>query len=119
MSLILCTDRITFRAKLDVFRLILIKKYPQFLADNPNFYKDLVHYTIEERNIMAHYLFDTSEGYIEKFNNGGKIGFVKFKVSSDNPAVKILEYDPPKINKILIEIGKYTMALVQFNSDNG
>jgi hypothetical protein len=125
LNFILCTERITCRSKLDIFRLIVEKeaakkgdnKYFKFKNKYPNYYKEMVDCVIEERNIFAHYLFDSMPGYVERFNNEKKIGFIKFKVSEANPKIHVIEYDNDKIDRINNTIKKYGNAIIKLNDD--
>ena len=54
----------------------------EFVKENPNIFSDIKK-LIDERNIVAHYLLDTSEAGKSEYINNGKIGFVKFRNSTE------------------------------------
>lgn len=73
-NLILCHDRLGFEAKRQVFCYIVENKCPIFFKLHPTLNKDLA-YIIEQRNVLAHYLIDTTEDAI----NATEVGFLKMK----------------------------------------
>jgi hypothetical protein len=122
MTFLLCTERINFRGKADIFKLIIDKKenkerFAKFKKENPNIHKDINDYVIEERNIFAHYLFDSTDGYNERYQNEKKIRFIKFKVSKDNPDIQYLEYDNDRILQIQNTIRRCGEAIIGLNED--
>jgi len=124
MLFLLCTERITFRGKADIFRLIIEKesnkeRFAEFIKENPTIFDDLTEYVLEERNIFAHYLFDSTEGYKERYENERKIRFIKFKVSKKNPAIQYLEYDNDRILEVQRIIMKCGEAILKLNEPNG
>jgi len=80
-ELILGNERMGFSNKIQVFEYI-IKTYRQSLFTlNPKIFADLKNLNAE-RNIVAHYLLDTSENGIKVFEQNRSIGFVKFRNST-------------------------------------
>lgn len=126
LTFVLCTERITFRAKLDVFNLIVHKeslkgpenKFAKFVAANPTYHTDLIEKIVEDRNVLAHYLFDSSDGYQERFTKEKVIGFMKFKVSKKNPEVEIIKFDDKKIKELVSLLNKYVDAIINLNESN-
>jgi hypothetical protein len=82
MELILCNERIGFSNKVQVFEYIFKKHKSDFVSNNPKIFSDIKK-LIEERNIIAHYLLDTSENGKAMFDKENKIGFVKFRNSTE------------------------------------
>jgi hypothetical protein len=82
MELILSNERIGFYNKVQVFEYIFKTHRPEFVNANPNIFSDIKK-LIDERNIVAHYLLDTSEAGKKEYINNGKIGFVKFRNSTE------------------------------------
>lgn len=78
-ELILCHDRLGVEAKRQVFLFIIQNYCNDFLKEYPNTSKDLT-FIIEKRNILAHWLLDTSDHGIES----GNLKFVKFKNSTES-----------------------------------
>jgi hypothetical protein len=120
MTFLLCTERITFRGKSDIFKLIIEKKenaarFAEFKKENPSIHNEITEYILEERNIFAHYLLDTAEGYIDRYEKHGIIRFIKFKVSKEKPAVHYLEYNNDRIQKIHKTIIKCGDAIIKLN----
>jgi hypothetical protein len=82
MELMLSNERIGFYNKVQIFEYIFKTHKPEFVKANPNIFSDLKK-LIDERNIVAHYLLDTSETGKEEYINKGNIGFVKFRNSTE------------------------------------
>ena len=64
-------------------------------------------YAIDERNILAHYLLDTSDDWHQRLKQKGEFCFIRYKVSNDYPEVTNICYNQTKIDEIqnkLIEI---------------
>lgn len=76
IDLILGNERITFEAKKQVFK-VMVEKYDNVFAKDGQVFKDLDE-IIKKRNIMAHYLLDSSPEFINTFNFTD-IRFIKFK----------------------------------------
>lgn len=97
-ELILCTDRITFGNKREVFQFILETENPAFLKKHPNFLKNITE-IIKERNIVAHYWLNTSDEAISKIETEPTIELIKFK-----NVISGIVYNDAKIKKILLMI---------------
>ena len=82
MELILCNERISFHSKIQVFQYIFDKHKKEFVSNNLNIFSDIKKLN-DERNIIAHYLLDTSETGKKTFKETGNIGFVKFRNSTE------------------------------------
>lgn len=82
MELILCNEKIGFYNKILVFEYIFKKHKKNFVSNNTNIFSDLKK-LIDERNIAAHFLLDTSENGRLSFQEKGIIGFVKFRNSTE------------------------------------
>jgi len=77
--LIFANERISFESKRQIFTFLLKKHHDPFLIKNPNLIKDLI-YIIEQRNILAHYDYDSDELTKDGLT---QINFVKYKNTLD------------------------------------
>ena len=82
IELMLSNERIGFYNKVQIFEYIFKTHRPEFVKANPNIFSDIKK-LIDERNIVAHYLLDTSETGKSEYINNGKLGFVKFRNSTE------------------------------------
>jgi hypothetical protein len=76
LELILSTESMPFERKRQILKVILNKHHPNIEKEYPNLFPYLVK-IIEQRNIFAHYLLDTSKAALKRYPK--EIGFVKFK----------------------------------------
>ena len=103
IELILSNERMSLGSKIEVFCYIVKKHYPQFLLDNPTLNKDLA-FIIQQRNILAHYMFDTSDDYIAEQNS--KFGFIKQKNKTET-----IEFDKARMKDVDDKIHQYLLAI--------
>ncbi|MGY4537020.1 hypothetical protein ACVW0P_001434 [Mucilaginibacter sp. UYNi724] len=100
-DLILCHDRLTYSSKVAVFVFIIQSHCKDFLKTYPYLAKDL-NEIAEKRNILAHWLLDTSDTGIDK----GEIHFIKAKKVF--PSIAFTAAD---IEKTLTNIEKYKKVI--------
>ncbi len=81
-ELIIANERMTLNSKIQVFEFIFKKHHIDLIKSVPEIFSNLKSLN-EERNIVAHYLLDTSEEGRKAFNDFAKIGFVKFRNSTE------------------------------------
>lgn len=81
-ELILANERMGFSNKIQVFEFIIRTHKKEFLTSVPNMFSNLKNLN-EERNIVAHYILDTSENARKAFQKSKSIGFVKFRNSTE------------------------------------
>ncbi len=81
-ELIIANERMTLNSKIQVFEFIFKKHHNDLIKSVSEIFSDLKKLN-EERNIVAHYLLDTSEDGRKMFNDFKKIGFVKFRNSTE------------------------------------
>lgn len=82
-ELILGTERIGLGNKILVFQFVFKKHKKAFIRKHPGIFRELIKIN-QERNIVAHYLLNTSESAVEKFVNKNEFEFVKFRNSTEN-----------------------------------
>lgn len=80
-ELILANEKMGFSNKIQVLEFIIKTHKKEFLTSNQNIFADLKKLN-DERNIVAHYLLDTSENGRKVFQESKSIGFVKFRNST-------------------------------------
>lgn len=107
-ELIIANERMSFNSKIQVFEYLFRKYQKNFISNFPAVFSDIKKLN-EERNIVAHYLLDTSDDGQEKMRKENKIGFVKFRNSSET-----LWRDQEDINKWHLLLVKYINALQDF-----
>jgi len=78
MDAIICTDRITFESKRQVFQFLVKKHNPGFYEKHKTIFSDLTEF-MQTRNILAHYSIYTGTDAVESFTQNGNITFIKFK----------------------------------------
>jgi len=76
MDLVFGSKSITFESKHQIFKEILKRYNKDFQSSNKTIHKDIDE-MIRIRNIMAHYLLDTTYDVVEGFS-GNEISFIKF-----------------------------------------
>ncbi len=81
-ELILANERMGLGNKIQVFEFIIKTHKKECLALNPSIFADLKKLS-DERNIVAHYLLDTSKNGRKVFQESKRIGFVKFRNSTE------------------------------------
>lgn len=88
-ELIIATERMSFSSKIQIFEFIFKKHHATLTTKFPKIFSDIKNLN-DERNIVAHYLLDTSPNGKKVFEEAGIIGFVKFRNSTEtlwrNPA---------------------------------
>jgi hypothetical protein len=104
------SDKITLRAKIQLFQSILETHEKVFLEENPKILKEIVDYC-EKRNIFAHYIIEFNEDAFEKQYE--QITFRKFKNSQELVSFKYT--DLSKINKRILSISLLIMNLYRDN----
>lgn len=107
-ELIIANERMSFNSKIQVFEYLFRKHQKSFISNFPSVFSDIKNLN-EERNIVAHYLLDTSDDGQEKMIKENKIGFVKFRNSSET-----LWRGQEDINKWHLLLVKYINALQDF-----
>lgn len=96
MELIIC-EPLNFDIKRLAFIEIVKKEYQDFLIKNPSFKSD-IDSIMKDRNILAHWLLDTSENGTTAMSRG-EIMFVRFKVKTEK-AVNTKIFDQGKIDEL-------------------
>lgn len=81
-ELILANERMGFGNKIQVFEFIVKEYRREFATAHPRLFNEIKKLN-EERNIVAHYLLDTSENAVNIFQESKSIGFVKFRNSTE------------------------------------
>jgi hypothetical protein len=120
---ILATERITWMNKHQVLGLIFNRqsainapnKYSRFIENNPDFVGD-IQKIIENRNIFAHYLLDTSDQYLNRFQMDGFIRFLKFKVTDKTPDVSDYKWTVAELEEIADRVKQYGIAINALNN---
>jgi|ERR1051326_1247729 len=105
LDLIVCTDRITFEGKRQVFKFLVEKYNSVFCTNHKSVFKDLVDF-METRNILAHYVLYAGKDAIERFMENGAIQFVKFK--NDRTFIQFTEQ---RISEKISLIVEYTTTI--------
>lgn len=101
------TNRITLDSKRQLFEDIIKKDKPDFVKKHPYLKKDLI-YIAEQRNILAHYMLNSSDDGIN--NHDSHIEFVNFKGER-----KIIRFE----EKTQIDlISKIEKSIISINSLN-
>jgi hypothetical protein len=103
LDLIFSNERMSLGSKIEVFCEIIKKHYPDFLKANPNVNKDLS-FIIQQRNILAHYLFDFSEEAIAARNL--KVDFIKQKNKTT-----LIHFDKEIYEDVQKKLVKYMFAI--------
>jgi hypothetical protein len=109
-ELIIASERMTFSNKIQVFEYLFRKHHKAFVEKYPLIFADLKNIN-EERNIVAHYLLDTSKEGKEAFINNNKFGFVKFRNSTET--IWREQKDYTKFHELQ---NKYILAMNEFLS---
>ena len=107
-ELIIANERMSFNSKIQVFEYVLKKHHNQIVIEYPDIFSDIKKLN-EERNIVAHYLLDTSTDGIKMYEEFQKIGFVKFRNSTES-----LPRNNDDINKWKTLTKKYIRMLEDF-----
>lgn len=114
MELLLCTDRITSENKRQVLKKIVENNHKDFSDKYPSLFSDMLK-LYEERNIMAHYMLDTSENGIKAYRDEQKIGFVNFKIKGKLKEAHTVWYDMNKVSAIIKLADKCKMTIIELN----
>ncbi len=77
-ELIIANERMSFSNKIQVFEYLFKKYHKDFVEKHPTIFADIKNIN-DERNMVAHFLLDSSPEGIERFNKEGVFGFVKFR----------------------------------------
>jgi hypothetical protein len=95
-------ERMTFDLKKQLFEYLLKKTVPDFYERNKN---DIAFLSsiMEERNILAHYLLNTTEDGVRRFVEKKELTFAKFKNKFDLKPFGEAEYNILKSKIIKIE----------------
>jgi len=95
IHLIISNDRITYESKRQVLLVLINKHEPTFKAQFPKYAKELQEIN-EFRNILAHYMLDTTPDGVTKFVDTGNLRYMKFKND-----ISFLEYSDSQYHEIL------------------
>jgi hypothetical protein len=76
------SEFLTFDIKRQAFDFIIDKNFTEFRTKNPDF-SNKINNLMKQRNILAHWMTDTSEDGIKIFEKG-ELRFVRFKSKSKN-----------------------------------
>ena len=93
LELILSSDKMSFDGKRQVFCFLLKKHEPTFIAKYSSISNDLI-YILQQRNILAHYIFDLSDEAVRE--RPEIISFIKYK-----NATSLVDFDENKINNLV------------------
>jgi hypothetical protein len=96
MSLIIAPN-VTFRNKIEIFKVLVNKYHPNFRKKHTKFWKDFLE-IVEKRNMLAHLRVDTRPEAVAKYKEETVISYIRFKNSTE------------KIN------GVETVKFISFNS---
>jgi hypothetical protein len=80
METLLATKRMVFENKRLIFDFVVQKANPEFLKEYPNFKKDVI-FIVEQRNVVAHHLLDSSSAGVA--NQANQIEFINFRDGMD------------------------------------
>ena len=116
MSLII-KPHITFRNKVETFKIILEKKNPEFLETHkslPNDFQKILY----NRNVFAHDPLHTSSLGLKQFSEDNKVGYYKFKAKKnkeDNTKIdlhSVTEYTDKSVSALIILIESYSSEIL-------
>jgi len=99
MQVVFGTDRLGFSNKVSMFQFICETHYSDFLKENPKMLSELKS-LIEERNIVAHYMLDTSDEAGGAFLNG-ELRFIKFQ-NKVTPIIRT-QADNDKFHQLIVK----------------
>lgn len=106
MNLFLC-EKVSFETKRVAFEYILKKKNPNILIEYPDMVKDIIE-LMNHRNIIAHYMLDSSESGISLFNKN-ELSFIKFS-HKNNPNIVVSD---ARMKQLMDNLIKYNMMMVE------
>lgn len=109
LEIVLGNEKINFSSKVTTLKVLFDKYKPLILVDNPNMFKD-INSLIELRNILAHYMLDTTTKGLERAGQG-HICFVKFKHTTT-----VMCYTFDELKARVEEINKYVKIFREFLS---
>jgi hypothetical protein len=112
VSLIIAPN-VTLSNKIEIFRALVDKYHPKFLAKNKNYWTDFVA-IVKMRNVVAHYPINTSPSAIAKFKAKKIIQYIKFKKYTEQGEKKLLamvEFTEKYTNEQIDLIHKYKVQL--------
>ncbi|MCW3106442.1 MAG: hypothetical protein JWQ09_948 [Segetibacter sp.] len=95
LNLVFSVKETPFDFKRQIFEFIIERDYNDTYIANKQVFKN-IEYIMKERNILAHYLLDTSEAGIDKFIATKELEFVKFKGKTENIEYKDEKFDSLK-----------------------
>jgi len=98
MELIIGTKRMIFENKVQVFKVLLDKHFPEILEKNKTLITDIVNIVIPARNVFAHYWLVTNEEMGEMATEG-ITQFVKF-----NNSTEYIHYSHAEFQRIMMTI---------------
>ena len=110
MEMLLCTNKITFENKMQIFKVIIDKKKDDFNSRYPTFISDILHKIIPQRNIFAHYWLDTRE-HLTEFLVDRKTVFIKYKNQTE-----YIEYDQFLFDKLTNTISKSITNFLEYTN---
>lgn len=102
MEMILCTNRMTYSGKTEVFVEILVKTGSPLVASGKKSFLDGLKKIGSIRNFLAHHLLDTSDEGIKLWTDQTTIQFIRFDKES-----KPFAYNQDKINEAHRLLEKY------------
>ncbi len=111
LEIVLGNEKINFSNKVTTLKVLFDKHkpIPTIINENPNMFKDIVS-LIELRNILAHYMLDTSNAGLARAKKG-TIGFMKYKHTTT-----LISYTFDELKARVDEISKYVGVFRNFLS---
>lgn len=108
IELLLCTDRISMRTKLDILFEILPLRNPEVLQAHPSIAAEIIELN-RHRNILAHQMLDSTDSAQSIYLSAKQISLVK--MSRGN---KSEDYTSDKIKELITKIEKYVKVFGEF-----
>ena len=109
LEVVLGNEKITFYNKIITLKILFEKHKPDIFINNTKMFKEILD-LIELRNVLAHYMLDTTAEAFVKYKEG-KIGFVKFKHNTET-----IWYSPQDLINRIAEIDVHVLAFRNFLS---
>jgi len=112
---IVLAPRVSWREKLEIFKVLITRYNKKFVDDYGDFYTDILH-IIEHRNVFAHFPADITPDGFKLFKEKGILPFFKFKNQKMPKTKKIVyirypTYTEKEFNFNLKGVYIYTVAI--------
>lgn len=115
LAYLVLAPRVSWREKLEIFKVLITKYNKKFEEEYGDFFKDITH-IIEHRNVFAHFPADITPDGFKLFKKTGILPFIKFKNQKMPKTKKIVyirypSYTEEEFNSNLKSIYIYTIAI--------